>query len=539
MLSAIKAGATNTNASASAHSSKSILTRGCDPAMAAKASLMLPPLLGGVEVVACTCDEDFVRLLMERQYTAVFFAPGACRFSAASQPIPGGSVTTRGWALEQYRTLVRQYQGEDVAIVETLQEAQIVPLLALALAAADTAAAAAAAAAVAAATAAATAMVVDATAAEGDGVCGTASGEKASGGAMNEEEVLLLLQRAGLKDTSSVSSGWVGASGASDTVARTTVTVRSELVQRLWAGYGQLVRLSWEHEDGSTRWCIHKHIAVPQVCPRIGSGGGADASAGASAGASNGGVDEGHARKLESYRVEARFYTHVSGELRAAGVAVPELLHADEDVHGGGYGGSLLMGDLVHTGFPTDDRCTGGRLGCMGQARAAAVWLGKFHAASMGRRWEEVHALWPEGAYWRLDTRQTELETLRGGSAATASGGAAVGGGGGAAVGHVHDHVHDRMYGTSVTARMYRAAPALAERLRTVGGFARGWTLVHGDYKSANLQFSCTGAGADAGGGMMCAALDFQYVGGGWGARDLVSLMCKSIPMDSRYCDFN
>jgi len=67
----------------------------------------------------------------------VFFAPGACRFDAAKQPIPGGNKRTAGWGLEQYRSLVREHQGETVVIVETQQEAQIVSLLAQALAAAD------------------------------------------------------------------------------------------------------------------------------------------------------------------------------------------------------------------------------------------------------------------------------------------------------------------------------------------------------------------------------------------------------------------
>ena len=139
MLNAIKAGAGVAIAGVSAglHSGKSILARGCDPVMAAKSTQMLPPLLGGVEVVACTSDDEFVKLLQERKYTAVFFAPGACRFDAAKQPIPGGNKRTAGWDLAQYRGLVRELQGEAVEIVETTQEAQIVSLLAQALAAAD------------------------------------------------------------------------------------------------------------------------------------------------------------------------------------------------------------------------------------------------------------------------------------------------------------------------------------------------------------------------------------------------------------------
>ena len=134
MLNAIKTGATEAIAQG-VHSSKSILARGCDPVMAARSVTMLPPLLGGVEMVACTDDVEFTRLLQARKFTAIFFAPGACRFSAAKQVIPGGNDATRGWGLEEYRALVREHQGEDVPIVETTQESQIVPLLAKVLAA--------------------------------------------------------------------------------------------------------------------------------------------------------------------------------------------------------------------------------------------------------------------------------------------------------------------------------------------------------------------------------------------------------------------
>ena len=59
----------------------------------------------------------------------VFFAPGACRFSAASEPIPGGNSQTQGWTLEQYRELVRKHQGDQIQIVETPEETKTVSLL--------------------------------------------------------------------------------------------------------------------------------------------------------------------------------------------------------------------------------------------------------------------------------------------------------------------------------------------------------------------------------------------------------------------------
>lgn len=52
----------------------------------------------------------------------VFFALGACRFGAADRPIPGSNDETRHWTLDQYRELVRTYQGPQIQIVETLDE---------------------------------------------------------------------------------------------------------------------------------------------------------------------------------------------------------------------------------------------------------------------------------------------------------------------------------------------------------------------------------------------------------------------------------
>jgi len=116
------------------HSAKSILARGCDPQMALRASKMLPPHLGNPQLVSATNDDDFIEKLGSKKWSVVFFAPGACRYNAAKQPIPGATARTRGWSLAQYSELVRQLQGEDVQIVETTDERKIIPLLRRALA---------------------------------------------------------------------------------------------------------------------------------------------------------------------------------------------------------------------------------------------------------------------------------------------------------------------------------------------------------------------------------------------------------------------
>ena len=115
------------------NSGKSILARGCDPHASREAARAIPPLIGNPEYVPTTDDEDFIEKLRSRDWSVVSFAPGACRFSSANRPIPGGSSRTHGWTLEQYRDLVRKHQGDQVEIVETLDERETVPLLADAL----------------------------------------------------------------------------------------------------------------------------------------------------------------------------------------------------------------------------------------------------------------------------------------------------------------------------------------------------------------------------------------------------------------------
>lgn len=115
------------------NSKKSILARGCDPIASLEAAKALPPLIGNPEYVPTTSDTDFIEQLKLRHWSVIFFAPGACRFSAAKRPIPGGNSETAGWTLEQYRELVQKHQGSMIQIVETLDERETVGLLKAAL----------------------------------------------------------------------------------------------------------------------------------------------------------------------------------------------------------------------------------------------------------------------------------------------------------------------------------------------------------------------------------------------------------------------
>ena len=111
------------------NSNKSILARGCDPLASLNASKAIPRLIGNPEYIPTTSDEDFIEKLKSQKWSIVFFAPGACRFSAAKLQIPGGNAQTKNWTLEEYRALVHKYQGENIQIVETQDEQETVHLL--------------------------------------------------------------------------------------------------------------------------------------------------------------------------------------------------------------------------------------------------------------------------------------------------------------------------------------------------------------------------------------------------------------------------
>lgn len=100
--------------------------------------------------------------------------------------------------------------------------------------------------------------------------------------------------------------------------------------------------------------------------------------------------------------------------------------------------------------------------------RPCLQWLAEFHASYLGM---DPEALWEVGTYWHLVTRPQELAAL-------------------------------------ADKKLKGAAAQIDEKLNS----CRYKTLVHGDAKLANFCFSKDGE---------VAGLDFQYVGGGCGMKDL------------------
>lgn len=166
-----------------------------------------------------------------------------------------------------------------------------------------------------------------------------------------------------------------------------------------------------------------------------------------------------HQRKLKSYQVETAWYCQWSQHCGPE-TRIPELLAFDE--HDGEI--LLILEDLDASGFPRRLTSTSNPAmqGCID-------WLANFHATFMGA--EPTH-LWKIGTYWHLATRSEELASLK-------------------------------------DIRLKKAAPTLDQILTN----ATHQTLVHGDAKLANFCFSKSEEHV--------AAVDFQYVGGGCGMKDL------------------
>ena len=166
-----------------------------------------------------------------------------------------------------------------------------------------------------------------------------------------------------------------------------------------------------------------------------------------------------HRRKVRSYAVELAFYQRFATQCDAA-CPVPALRYGEA-----GEGRFLfVLSDLDQAGFSARRTHSGAS-----ELASCLCWLAAFHARFLGVAPE---GLWQVGTYWHLATRPDELAALT-----------------------------DR--------ELRRAAARIDERLNR----ARFQTFVHGDAKLENFCFSPSNAGV--------AAVDFQYVGGGVGVKDV------------------
>jgi len=110
------------------------------------------------------------------------------------------------------------------------------------------------------------------------------------------------------------------------------------------------------------------------------------------------------------------------------------------------------------------------------EINACITWLANFHAKHLG---QSPKGIWPIGSYWHLATRPDEFKAMASG-------------------------------------QLKNAASAIDNQLNN----CQFKTIIHGDAKVANFCFK-----EDA----TVAAVDFQYVGGGCGMKDLAYLLSSCL----------
>ncbi len=180
--------------------------------------------------------------------------------------------------------------------------------------------------------------------------------------------------------------------------------------------------------------------------------------------------DRSHERKLESYRVETAWYDRYAHRC-PDGCRVPRRLALEtraDEV-------VMVLEDLDASGYAGRRR----RVSEV-EIEACLSWLASFHATFMGER---PDGLWATGTYWHLATRPDEFDALADGP--------------------------------------LKAAAAAIDRRLADTAFA---TFVHGDAKLANFCFDDRGRRA--------AAVDFQYVGGGCGMKDVAYFISSCLDED-------
>lgn len=137
----------------------------------------------------------------------------------------------------------------------------------------------------------------------------------------------------------------------------------------------------------------------------------------------------------------------------------------------------FVLEDLDAAGYPERRRSADGDT-----LERCLAWLAAFHATFFA---SPPNGLWATGTYWHLATRREEL------------------------------------------ANVDEAVRAMAERIDAKLASCVHRTLVHGDAKLANFCFARDGA---------VAAVDFQYVGGGCGMKD-VAYLVSGEPGEARAVD--
>ncbi|KAF2633306.1 hypothetical protein BU25DRAFT_426882 [Macroventuria anomochaeta] len=275
------------------------------------------------------------------------------------------------------------------------------------------------------------------------------------------------------------------------------------LLQSLWAGYGQICRIT----AVGTHFFILKLITPPPTRA----------------------ADESHTRKILSYQVEQYFYCHLAPQLPAS-VPVARCLASINKHHPDGTSTTAMILNDLKQNFPV----AGEKRGTLSptQVNAALDWLSGFHGFWWPRAkdfdrtklvlppLEEVKhngqdasekTLWLNGGYTYLATRRKEYASLANDDDS-----------------EWMEPLAKPLQGQSQSISDLVAAflaPSVAGR-SPIEGYE---TLIHGDVKSENLFTSQSGEEV--------AFYDFQYTGLGLGVCDLAKLFTCSVPLSMLVTD--
>lgn len=180
-------------------------------------------------------------------------------------------------------------------------------------------------------------------------------------------------------------------------------------------------------------------------------------------------TDRSHQRKIKSYGVETAWYQNWSS-LCGSDCYVPDCLAVDSQDDET----LIVLQDLADAGFSEKKTSVS-----LGEVKVCLSWLACFHATYMGLSSSD---LWENGTYWHLETRPDELAALD-------------------------------------DEPLKKAAQKIDQKLKETPY----QTFVHGDAKLANFCFSKEG---------QVAAVDFQYVGGGCGMKDVAYFIGSCLSED-------
>jgi len=242
-----------------------------------------------------------------------------------------------------------------------------------------------------------------------------------------------------------------------------------EKIQTLWSGYGEIAR--YKVTGGIQSSVVLKHVKLPEEKnhPRGWN------------------TDISHQRKIKSYQVESAWYQELAQKCDDS-CRIPKCYAVEKSApENREMEFLILLEDLNAAGYPVRKRTVS-----IEEMKACLKWLANFHAVFLTENQERhvnnklesdnqfgsgnkhcpSNKLWSIGTYWHLDTRSDELKAL--------------------------DDIALKSASSEIDKKLNQC---------------RFQTLVHGDAKLANFCFSKDG--------LSVAAVDFQYIGGGCGMKDV------------------